>query len=232
MCVNTNGDMMLVKGLLTIKKKHFELNNMSLFFYVFFQYRMHPKLAEFPSAYFYENKLLTGIDAKDRIIPKGFDWPTKNFPICFVQTANATESVTKSMSLVNEREAVIVSDIVNKLIGNNENGLDVMVITPYSAQKRLIEQLLDGRRVRVTTVDGFQGSECDVIVFSATRCNEQSTVGFLRDYRRINVMLTRTKNGLIVVGDRRTLSNGDDLWRSWLKYVCDDNKAIIHDYDC
>ncbi len=43
-------------------------------------------------------------------------------------------------------------------------------------------------------------------------------------------MLTRPKNGLIVVGNRNTLANGDILWKNWLKYVCDDNKAIVNDY--
>ena len=112
---------------------------------------------------------------------------------------------------------------------------NVTVISPYSAQKTMIEKNLytilnydERKRVRVRTVDGFQGSECDIIVFSATRCNDANIVGFLKDYRRINVMLTRTKNGLIVVGDRQTLANGDSLWHDWLKYVCDDNKAIVH----
>ena len=81
------------------------------------------------------------------------------------------------------------------------------------------------------TIDGFQGSECDIIIFSATRSNQKSQIGFLRDYRRINVMLTRTRNGLIVIGDKYTLSNGHNLWRDWLKYVCYHNNAIIHDYN-
>ena len=197
------------------------------------QYRMHPKLAEFPSIYFYDGKLLTGINKKDRSIPKGFSWPKKDFPIAFVQTNNAKES-NQFVSTFNKGEADIVGDIVMKLIQANGEQ-NVTVISPYSAQKTMIEKNLytilnydERKRVRVRTVDGFQGSECDIIVFSATRCNDANIVGFLKDYRRINVMLTRTKNGLIVVGDRQTLANGDSLWHDWLQYVCDDNKAILH----
>eukprot|EP01083_Nonionella_stella_P092488 258965_1 len=200
------------------------------------QYRMHPILAEFPSIYFYNGDLLTGITAADRSLPVGFDWPVADFPIAFVQTCDDAKEAQAYTSTINEREAEIVADIVMKLV-DNENEQRVTVISPYSAQKKLIQSSLEEslsyqqrKRVKVRTVDGFQGSECDVIVFSATRSNDDSAVGFLSDYRRLNVMLTRCKNGLIVVGDANTLSSGDALWRNWLQYVCDANKAIVTDY--
>jgi superfamily I DNA and/or RNA helicase len=73
--------------------------------------------------------------------------------------------------------------------------------------------------VEVRTVDGFQGREKAVIVFSAVRSNPRGTVGFLADYRRLNVGLTRARRGLIVVGDDATLRKGDAVWRSWLSFV-------------
>ena len=72
--------------------------------------------------------------------------------------------------------------------------------------------------VAVYSVDGFQGREKNVIVFSAVRSNDARAVGFLADWRRSNVMLTRARNALFVVGNAPTLAL-DEHWRLWLDYV-------------
>lgn len=80
-------------------------------------------------------------------------------------------------------------------------------------EKRLIH-------IKVASVDGFQGSEKEVIIFSTVRSNAHRNVGFLSDCRRLNVALTRAKRGLIVIGNKNTLS-ADKTWRSWLSWVKD-----------
>jgi hypothetical protein len=55
-------------------------------------------------------------------------------------------------------------------------------------------------------VDSFQGSECDCVILSFVRANEQKTQGFIKEYQRLNVALTRGKHILFCVGNERTLT--------------------------
>ncbi|KAH7171638.1 AAA domain-containing protein [Fusarium sp. MPI-SDFR-AT-0072] len=63
-------------------------------------------------------------------------------------------------------------------------------------------------KVEVSSIDGFQGREADIIVFVTVRCNEHRQIGFLKNMRRMNVGLARARSALIVVGNRVTLTEG------------------------
>jgi superfamily I DNA and/or RNA helicase len=60
---------------------------------------------------------------------------------------------------------------------------------------------LDRLDIACSTVDSVQGREAEVVIFSVTRSNEDSRVGFLREFERVNVALSRARELLIVVGD-------------------------------
>jgi superfamily I DNA and/or RNA helicase len=73
------------------------------------------------------------------------------------------------------------------------------VLSPYSAQVDLLKRLLSAHTgtgtgtVEVSSIDGFQGREADVVVFVTVRSNESGEIGFLKDMRRLNVALTRAR---------------------------------------
>lgn len=81
----------------------------------------------------------------------------------------------------------------------------VAVITPYGAQKRLIRLLLeegtdvsDVLDIEVDTVDSFQGSEADIVLYSTVRT--QGSIHFLLDWRRLNVACSRARQNLVFFG--------------------------------
>ena len=74
--------------------------------------------------------------------------------------------------------------------------------------------------IDISTVDGFQGREKDIIIFSCVRANVSHQIGFLKDYRRLNVAITRARNGLFVLGNRSTLQP-DPLWARYLDHIRD-----------
>ena len=77
--------------------------------------------------------------------------------------------------------------------------------------------------VRVATVDNFQGEEAKVVVVSLVRSNEQRRCGFLRTSNRINVLLSRAKHGMYILGNGETYS-GVPMWQSVLSALeSDDN---------
>lgn len=90
----------------------------------------------------------------------------------------------------------------------------MVVITFYSAQVACLQQELlsggvDSHTVRVLTVDSFQGSEADIVILSFVRSNSENRVGFVQDFQRLNVALTRAKHLLLAVGSAHTLQNSN-----------------------
>lgn len=78
--------------------------------------------------------------------------------------------------------------------------MTIGIITPYKAQASLLKKMIQvSKKIKIDTVDGFQGKECDVIIFSVTRTT--GSYRFLADARRLNVALSRAKDRIIIVGD-------------------------------
>jgi len=157
-------------------------------------------------------------------------WPDWDKPVSFVPVHGSEIEEEAGSSRSNMDEAAIVIKIVNDLLAPGDIGAeDIGVISPYAGQVRLIRSMMNDEidGLEIKSVDGYQGREKEIIVLSTVRANENGVVGFLSDYRRLNVALTRAKRGLIVVGDDRTLRN-DATWASWLDWVSESNLMAWH----
>lgn len=60
------------------------------------------------------------------------------------------------------------------------------------------------------------------------RSNAAGRVGFLQDWRRLNVAITRAKRGLVIVGDSQTLSS-DENWRALVDWCR--NEGVFQEAD-
>lgn len=184
------------------------------------QYRMHPHIMKFSSDYFYEGKL----EVAPEILLRDKELEGARFE--FIDTAGCgfSEKVKKeTLSTYNEEEAKLIIQLLSKSI---TEGQRVGIIAPYKAQIELLrdllhaEELLDPFKedISVNTVDAFQGQERDVIFISLVRSNDKNEIGFLKEYRRMNVAMTRAKSKLVVVGDSATLGK-DAFYNAVLDYV-------------
>ena len=194
------------------------------------QYRMHPAIADFPASKFYHGGLKSDVNLHSgtRPIPPGFAWPRPMWPVCFMAVKNGYEGESGN-SYNNDAEAQAVRKILREILSHRGGGLeplnpiDCCVITPYSGQVSLIQSYLGEnsalREVEVNSVDGFQGREKELVVVSAVRANESGECGFLSDWRRLNVTLTRARRGVIVVGNPQTLRYEKQCWAPWLEWA-------------
>jgi hypothetical protein len=89
----------------------------------------------------------------------------------------------------------------------------IAVLIPYTRQRESLRFSISG--IEVSSIDGFQRRKADIIVFVTVRCNAPRNVDFLNDMRRLNVVITRAKCG--VVANNATLAGGGEQRMSWMR---------------
>jgi len=194
------------------------------------QYRMHPLLGGFISRNFYERfdpteKFGSGRPASDfaHKLPNTDGKPAvwMDVPAQKGRHQKVGTSWTRpaeATAIVRQLQAWMTSDA-----GKN---LSFGVISFYKAQAELIEKQLgnitdDDKKLRIGTVDSFQGMEFDVVFLSMVRTFPQNwkpkdddrekqargLFGHLCLYNRLNVSMSRQRKLLVVVGDSGLLQS-------------------------
>ncbi|KAI4522633.1 P-loop containing nucleoside triphosphate hydrolase protein [Schizophyllum commune Loenen D] len=198
-------------------------------------YRSHPAILRFPNERFYGGELEAC--ASPQMVRSYHGWselPNKKFPIIFHAISGKDDREASSPSFFNVHEALQVKAYIEKLKqARSTSGFraaddDIGVIAPYHAQCVKIRKALQGtgaEKVKVGSVEEFQGQERRVIIISTVRSSQEfvqydlrHTLGFVANPRRFNVSVTRAKALLIIIGDPNVLAL-DPLWSSFLHYI-------------
>jgi len=188
------------------------------------QYRMHNAIMQFSNEWFYKGKLINAESIAEQ--------KQLNETLVFIDTAGTgfqeeteLKKGSKFGSKYNPGEWNILREHILLLNSNEElKGNGITIITPYRAQTVYIrdairsENELKKLTINVSTIDGFQGQENDIVIISLVRSNDTGEIGFLKEYRRLNVAMTRAKIHLAIIGDSGTLGE-DQFYRKLIEYV-------------
>ncbi|WP_255472980.1 ATP-binding protein [Planomicrobium sp. CPCC 101079] len=194
------------------------------------QYRMHADIMETISPFYkFENKQLQcGLPDSDRdrdhllesdSVKRSnhlmwLDLP--NEPAYFEERMSGGKSLYNpselkeiSALLVEMNDAVAEAKQEGRIAADHLKS--VGVISFYGEQVKRLQRMIDQElrlphlTIRTGTVDRFQGSEMEIILLSMVRNNQNKhgDIGFAKDYRRLNVALSRAKELLVLIGSSK-----------------------------
>lgn len=176
------------------------------------QYRMHPDICELVNVFYGNLKTLCKREDKEHNLGlydnKALAWI--DMPLCDQYPAEVKiQSISRKCEVDRIRE-----ELAKILLKNNKYSIGI--ITFYSAQAKLLNDMVQSEfpdeigRIRVGTVDAFQGKEFDIVLLSIVRANEETEmrkrVGFLDNNNRLCVAFSRAKRLLVTVGDAKTVA--------------------------
>jgi regulator of nonsense transcripts 1 len=198
---------------------------------------MHPGLAEFPSREFYGGQITSSWVPPEEEDEYDIPFPNRDFPFVFLNvTAGCEQKGSDGSSTLNLSEILMVSDLLSTLYEAGVDPTEIAVITFYVAALEAAQDLLPRlpqldaewvKSVEIQTVDAYAGREKDYVILMCVRSNQVHELGFLADRGRINVALTRAKQGLFVVGNSNTLkSDSEGAWAKFVQY-CESKRLVL-----
>ncbi|KAK3386657.1 P-loop containing nucleoside triphosphate hydrolase protein [Podospora didyma] len=160
----------------------------------------------------------------------------------------------------NPFEAELILRIVKYFGQQGYSSKQLVVLTPYLGQLRVLQDVfrnnqedpelsdmdkrdliragllteaaskVDKHPLRISTIDNYQGEESDIVIASLTRSNESGDIGFMSAPERLNVLITRARNCLVLVGNMETFIRSKKGKTAWLPFF-DLLKTHNHLYD-
>jgi superfamily I DNA and/or RNA helicase len=174
------------------------------------QYRMNNDIMAFSNQWFYNDRL----KADELVENHGLEDGTP--AVEFIDTAGCgfdEKLGENSLSRHNPDER----DVIIKHARQYQPPINAGIISPYREQVELLKKAAELAHLDINTVDSFQGQERDIIYVSLVRSNPDGEIGFLKDYRRMNVAMTRARKKLVVIGDSATIGN-DPFFSAFVQF--------------
>jgi DNA replication ATP-dependent helicase Dna2 len=182
-------------------------------------YRMNAALTQWSSHHFYNNKLVTDISNRDRVLVY------KTAPTVYSEILDPAHSKVfvdlqiNDTSPQSDPEAQLITDLIKVLLDSGVAATEIGVVAPYRKQGRKIRALLRTRlksepqsvfdNLIIDTVERMQGQEREVILISLTTTSS-SVADKLKEFffqpERLNVAVTRAKSKLIILGSSYVIS--------------------------
>jgi uncharacterized protein len=167
-------------------------------------WRMRPEVNAFISETFYEGRLRPAAAVLGRSLAAGNG-------LRFVEVPHEGHRTSSP------EEAAFVRDEIGRLLGTvyvDERGerslgpADIVVVAPYNAQVRCLRAAIADQRIRIGTVDKFQGQEAPVVFYSMASSSGEDVprgLDFLFSRNRLNVAISRAKCLAYLVANPRLL---------------------------
>jgi uncharacterized protein len=171
-------------------------------------YRLQPGICAFISEHVYEHRLRPFTRTRTNAVG---DRAGLEF-LAVAHSGNSRESEEEAAAIVAEARRLCAERVrVDGSAARPMRPADILVVTPYNAQRKLIgrklaEAGLDG--IRVGTVDKFQGQEAPVVFYSmatSSGADVPRDLAFLFEKNRLNVAVSRAQCLSILVCSPRLL---------------------------
>jgi superfamily I DNA and/or RNA helicase len=176
------------------------------------QYRSAGPIVDYISENFYGGQLATSYDPTTMIVPAGqkpgISWENVSAPSV---PQNGNVNLAEVSAIVRHLKILLMDQDYQGSIG---------IISPFRAQVLALEEAVrsaipEPRKIaaelKVGTVDGFQGQERDLVLFSpcvGPRSPQSGITFFQRDARRLNVAISRARAVAMIFGDLEFARSG------------------------
>lgn len=179
-------------------------------------YRSHPSILSIPSSLSYNDALIP--EAPTPCIPLQSSpvWRGRKWPVLYIPHTNPDELERDNGGWYNISEARLACSIAETLVF--DSGVkqdDICIMSPFAAQVKLLRRIIRTEPARgiglwdvnIGPVEAFQGLQKRVVIVCTTRTrirfldqDLERGMGIVRQKRKMNVALTRAKEGFIVIG--------------------------------